>query len=206
MCLACVGVLLIGCAPEEPMPVDPVEGAVRLSPTFLEFDDWTDYLPIQVGLAADCRFLEPQIDDDTTAWAPLQVFWVIYDNENDVTHGQVVHDTFFAGDEVRVSDFPRRAGMDPLGFNFIGPLQRTLLPLESSRRMPGGYRIEASLGGPVKIDMAMESYEGEEGCDVVTTYCEQPCDLHPDDWPPFRSAEFILGALYSVQDIVIDEG
>ena len=202
----CVLALCMACVEEDVGPLDEIEGAVRLAPTFLEFDDWTDYLPIQVGLDADCRFLEPQVDDDTTAWAPLQVFWVIYDNENDVTHGQVVNDTFFAGDKVRVSDFPRRAGKDPLGFNYIGPLQRSILPLESSRRLPGGFRIEASMGGPVKIDMAMESFMGEQACEVETTYCMQPCDLAPESWRPFRSAEFILGAFYVVQDMVIDEG
>ena len=187
------------CEKEPTIPADaPTEGT-RVQPAFVEFDEWTDYLPLLLAHDEACRFLEPLIEDDSTKWPPMQTFWVIYDDERDVKDDVAVDDTFFVGDRITVDDFPRRAGKRPLGFKFLPALQRSFLPIQEIRVRDGRTRVQATFGSPIDAEVSVSSDPLEDGgCDVYAEYCRTPCS---GDWRPLTSIYLELGALYSVRDV-----
>ena len=128
------------------LPPGAPDTGQRLFLPVIEFDEWTDYLAIQAAVDDECVFLEPLFDDDSTAYPPLQVFWVIYDKESDVKDGDEVINTYFDGDVIRAGDFPRKNGLAPLGFKFPTDLQQSFLSVEETRTSDGGRTLDAKLG------------------------------------------------------------
>ncbi|MFT4622492.1 MAG: hypothetical protein ACI8PZ_001148 [Myxococcota bacterium] len=190
---------LVGCAPSPELPADAPTDGTRVTPAFVEFDRWTDYLPLMLAHDAECRFLDPLIEDDSTTWPPIQTFWVIYDEASDVKDDAIVHDTFFVGDRVTTDDFGRRAGKRPLGFKFLPTLQRSFLPIEHTRVREGRRRVEATFGGPIHATVAVQAVPLDDGtCDVYTEYCRGDCG---GDWRHLRSIFLELGAFYAVLDV-----
>ena len=192
--------LLLGCTKEDRTlpPGAPDDGQRLFLPT-IEFDEWTDYLAIGAAVDSDCSFMDPLFDDDSTAYPPLQVFWVIYDKENDVKDGDRVINTFYDGDVVDVGDYPRKGGKDPLGFKFPTDLQQSFLSVEESKRSDRGRTLDARLGSPIDAWMRVEVREADDGsCTHEAFYCELPCSQGDT---PFESVYLELGAFFSVQSI-----
>jgi hypothetical protein len=191
LALACKGEQSLG-------PGAPTDGQ-RVDLPIIEFNLWTDFLAIQAALDDECRFMDPLIEDSSTVWPPLQVFWVIYDNEKDVKDGTVIEDIYFHGDEVPVEGFPRRMGKDPLGYLYIGSLQRSFLNIEETSRDDGGRTIEAVLGNPIDTVIRAEARKDETGsCVLETLHCDSPCD---GEFEPYTSIFMELGFLFAVQSI-----
>jgi hypothetical protein len=188
------------CKGEEDRTLSPgaPDAGQRLFLPIIEFDEWTDFLAIQAAVDEDCSFMEPLFDDDSTAYPPLQVFWVIYDKENDVKDGDEVINTFFDGDVVRASDFPRKNGKAPLGFQFPTDLQQSFLSVEETRRSDEGRTLDAQLGSPIDAWMRVEAYADGDTCVFDAYYCELPCSQGDK---PFESVYMELGAFFSVQSI-----
>jgi len=198
--LLAVVALLTACKGEvdRTLPPGAPDDGQRLFLPIIEFDEWTDYLAIQAAVDDECAFMDPLFDDDSTAFPPLQVFWVIYDKENDVKDGDEVVNTYFDGDIIRASDFPRKNGKSPLGFKFPTDLQQSFLSVEETRRSDGGRTLDAKLGSPIDAWMRVEAYASDDGCSFDSFYCELPCSQGD---APFESVYMELGAFFSVQSI-----
>jgi len=191
-CFSCKG------EEDRTLPPGAPDSGQRLFLPIIEFDEWTDYLAIQAAVDEDCAFMEPLFDDDSTAYPPLQVFWVIYDKENDVKDGDEVINTFFDGDVVRASDFRRKNGKAALGFKFPTDLQQSFLSVEETRRSAGGRTLDAKLGSPIDAWMRIEVVADGEACAFESFYCELPCSQGNR---PFDSVYMELGTFFSVQSI-----
>ena len=109
---------LFACKGETPIDLEdaPVSGSRHRMP-HVEFDIWTDYLSLEVGLSDECTFLQPLVDNHSVANPPIQVFWVMYQNEEDAVDGDVVVDTFWLGDRTANVDYPVRDGLTDDGLN-----------------------------------------------------------------------------------------
>jgi len=180
-------------------PGAPDEGQRLFLPT-IDFDEWTDYLAIGAAVDSECVFMEPLFDDDSTAYPPLQVFWVIYDKEKDVKDGEEVINTYFDGDVVSIDDYPRKAGKRPLGFKFPTELQQSFLKVEETSRENGGRTLNAKLGSPIDAWMRVEVEDADADgtCEFETYYCELPCSQGDR---PFESVYMELGTFFTVQSI-----
>jgi hypothetical protein len=194
--------LLGACEPEPKLPPGAPTDGTRHVPTFVSFNLWNDYLPLQVATDEGCRLLLPLVEDDSTTWPPIQVFWVIYDNPRDVVDGTVVRDVFFRGDRVTVDDFPRRGGGTALGFKYLTGLQRSFLPLREVHLPGEGRLLRASFGPPIDAWVRIESEPDEAaegGCRLSTSYCQACSGQGP--WSPLQSIDLELGPLYAVQRV-----
>lgn len=192
--------LCVGCGGDPAIAPDviPTDGQ-RVNLPQVTFNRWTDILALQGALDDDCRFMSPLIADDSTSYPPLQVFWVIYDNVNDVKDGDVVTDTFFEGDVVRASDFEMIDGLDALGFKFLPPSQRMFLSITDMAIEEEGARLEATLGAPLSATLFVEA-AGEPGaCTTTTTFClleDETCEP-----ASLSSIDLELSGLLAVKDI-----
>ena len=197
--IACL-LLCSGCTPDSLVPQGDPDRTTghRVALPHIAFDLWTDVLTLQAGLCDEgCTFLDPIVVDDSVAWAPLQVFWVIYDNPDDVLDGDAVFDTFWNGDEVTATDFEARDGLNPLGFQFVQPVQQGLVPLKSTELSADRRTLTGELGGGVDALIRATSTPGEEGCTVQAEWCPSPCE--DAGWTPFTSLYLELSALRTVQ-------
>jgi hypothetical protein len=191
---------LLGCHKEEDrtLPAGAPDDGQRLFLPNIEFNEWTDYLALQAAVDADCAFMDPLFEDDSTAYPPLQVFWVIYDKENDVKDGDEVINTYFDGDVIRASEFPNKAGKPPLGFKFPTSLQQSFLTVEETRFSDERRTLDARLGAPINAWMRVEVLPDGDACSFEPYYCELPCEQGDK---LFESVYLELGAFFSVQSI-----
>ncbi|TVQ94061.1 MAG: hypothetical protein EA397_02825 [Deltaproteobacteria bacterium] len=195
-------VSVLSCAQRFELP----EGELAASGTRAEiarvtFNRWTDFITLQLGLDEGCDVLFPVEQDDSTAWPPLQVTWVIYDDPRHVEDGDVVRDTFFSGDVLSASDFEPIEGLEPLGFKFLPPGQRAFLDLQHIEVFSGTeLALDALFGRPMRARIFVETYQNEdETCEVVTTWCsseQEPCVPEP-----LRRVHVELGTLNSVREV-----
>lgn len=173
----------------------------------IEFDLWTDYLALTAVVEhGSCRFIDPMVADDSTAWPPFQVFWVIYDDPADVEDGVAVQDVFFDGDRLEVDGFGRVAGRDPLGFLYVDPLQRAFLDIESVRRLDGGATLQAVLDPPIAAELRVEATptttaEGQPSCEVRTGWCPADAGCSEQDFDPLGAVWLDLTPFYLVDEV-----
>ncbi len=189
--------LALACAPEPELPPDAPLTGTRVDLPIIEFNTWTDYLALQAAVDEQCGLMDPLFENDSTTYPPLQVFWVIYDNESDVKDGDRVEDTFFVGDVVEASDFPRKNGKDPLGFKFPTGFQQSFLKLEQAELSDDRRQLDALLGAPIEAWIRVTA-TGDD-CALDVEVCPEPCS---GSYRPLESIFLELGALYNVQDIV----
>jgi len=190
--------LVLACKDKDALPPGAPTDGQRVDLPLIEFNLWTDFLAIEASLDEDCRFMDPLIDDKSTVWPPLQVFWVIYDNEKDVKDGSVIEDIYFKGDVVHAKDFGKRAGKPPLGFLYVNALSRSFLNIEETSTSDGGRTIEAVLGSPIDTVIRSEATLTDEGCILETFHCDEPCN---GEFAPYTSLFMELGFLFSVQSM-----
>jgi hypothetical protein len=195
-----LSVLAMGCGPDEPEILGPLaEEGTRHEIAEVTFNLWVDYIPLFGATDPECRWIDPAISDDTTPWPPMQAFWVIYEESDDVEITSM-SDVFFEGDEVSPADFERREGLDALGFLPFSGFQANLLDVTDLRRDADGYEIEADFGPPVEATLRITSApDGDGGCAISTEYCETgACSA---GFAPLERIHLDLGFLYAVQDI-----
>ena len=195
-----VPLLAIACGPDEPEIVGPLaEEGTRHEIIEVTFNLWVDYIPMFGATDPSCRWLDPAISDDTTPWPPMQAFWVIYEEPNDVDIASM-SDIYFEGDDVRPSDFAPREGLDALGFLPFSGFQANLLDVTELRREDEGFVIEADFGSPVDATLRITSEPDEtDGCRIISEYCETgACNA---GFEPLERIHLDLGFLYAVQDI-----
>ncbi|MFT7521993.1 MAG: hypothetical protein ACI9MC_004145 [Kiritimatiellia bacterium] len=175
--LGLVLALSLHCADGDEFDDSPVTEGVRVELPRVQFNKWTDFLTLQAGLTSECTFLDPTVDDRSTVWPPLQVFWVIYDKVDDVKDGVQVSDVYFVGDSLSASDFPIIDDKAALGFKFLPPAHRSLLSISNVTVHEGQRTLSADLGAPISIRVQIDSSVGD-GCSVRTSYCplDEPCD------------------------------
>lgn len=166
-------VALIACG-SPPSPAELPEDGERVHVGALSFDSWPDVIALQAGADRECRFIDPRVDDATTAFPPLQSFWVIHDPDLDEPVLPGFSDVFFEGDAVAPDDFPERDRQDPLGFQAISGFGRSLLPLEQMD-VDGRY-LNASLAGSIGAELAVELVPTDTGCAPIVEACLWPCE------------------------------
>ncbi len=192
--------LVAACGPDDPEVLRPLaEEGTRHEVVEVTFNLWVDYIPMFGATDPDCRWLDPAVSDDTTPWPPMQAFWVIYENDNDVDITSFA-DVYFEGDTVRPEDFEAREGLDALGFLPFSGFQANLLDVTDLRRDDDGYEIEADFGSPVDATLRITSTpDGDGDCAITSEYCEAgACD---GGFAPLERIHLDLGFLYSVEDI-----
>lgn len=188
----------MGCGSE---PIDltgaPTSGSRHRLP-HVEFDIWNDYLSLEMALSDECTFLDPIIDDHSVRNPPIQVFWVVYTNEDDADEGTSIQDSFWLGDRFGTEDYPDRNSLEPLGFSFPSPFQQGLLSIEEIVVSDDRTQVDGILGNPIGAKLRARGTPNGESCDFEVSYCQQPCD------EPDRAINHIvldLGALNTVQDV-----
>ncbi|MFK7930213.1 MAG: hypothetical protein AB8H79_18640, partial [Myxococcota bacterium] len=140
------------------------------------------------------------VDSDSTAVPPLQVFWVIYDDDSDVKDGDTVLDTYFVGDSIAASDFEDLDGRSALGFKFPPPTQRRFLSISDMVVSEDQSSLQATLGSPLSARLFV-SASGEAGaCQTETTFCE--LDDDPCEPSSLSSIYLELSALFAVKEII----
>lgn len=163
------------------------------------FNRWTDFITLQVGLDQDCDLLFPVQANDSTAWPPLQVTWVIYDDPRHVVDGTEVVDTFFHGDRLVAHDFEPIDDIDPKGFKFLPPSQRMFLDIEHLEVLSDSeLKLDALFGRPMRARIFVEGVRRDGVCAVQTTWCpsEGACDP-----APLSSVHVELGAFNTVREV-----
>jgi len=197
---------LVACGEGASVPSSglPAEG-VRIEMPRVYFSRWTDFLSLQAGLSTRCLFLDPQVEDFSTSWPPLQVFWVIYDDPSDVKDGDRIRDIYFEGDELAATEFETRAGKSALGFKFLPPSQRAFLDIKELSVAEDGRSVEATLGAPLHVTLFVEAErdaDSPSGCRVETRYCEASDRDAGDCVPePLSAIDVTLNGLYLVQEV-----
>lgn len=194
-------VLLSGCGRMFDLPEgDLAETGSRVEIARVTFNKWTDFITLQVGLDGACDLLFPVEQDYSTAWPPLQVTWVIYDDPRHVVDGELVLDTFFTGDRLSITDFESIDGLPPLGFKFLPPGQRAFLDLQHIEVFSGSeLALDALFGRPMRARIFVETVQIEGGgCAVETSWCpsEGPCEP-----APLSSVHVELGAVNNVREV-----
>ncbi len=160
----------------------------RVHATFVAFTKWHDTMQIDAGLTRDgatCKILNPLVVDATTKWAPFQIYWGIRDDEADVDLGTELHDTFFAGDVSRASEFP-----GVLGFAALNPQYAHLLALDGIVVSADRSTVVATIGSPFNAKLRVKATPSGEGCSAGTTYCKTSGDCTAD--ASFRPLTSIL--------------
>lgn len=193
--------LLPACKADDPI-VDladaPTSGSRHRMP-HVEFDVWTDYLSLEVGLSDTCSFLDPLVVNDSVRTPPVQVFWVMYQNESDAVDGPVVEDTFWIGDRTVNTDYPVRDDLTAHGFKFPPPIQQSVLSIEEVVVSADRMQVDGVLGSPIEARLRMVAYEDADGsCQIAHTYCALPCE-EPDAELDYILVE--LGFLNTVQNV-----
>lgn len=173
----------------------------RIEVAKVSFNLWTDYIPMFGAVDSECRWLEPAIADDSTPWPPLQAFWVIYENENDVDVTQI-DATYFTADAVLPQQFDPLDGLDALGFKYFSGFQQGLLDVEEIRRSDDGRTVEADFGSPISATIRLRATPTDSGCESTTAVCEAPC---AEGFAPLSRIHLDLGAFFAVQDVSFEE-
>jgi hypothetical protein len=165
----------------------------------VSFNKWTDFITLQVGLDDRCEALFPAVVDDSTAWPPLQVTWVIYDDPRHVVNGDEIVDTFYAGDRLSIADFEPIDGIDPKGFKFLPPGQRAFLSVQHIEvHEDGDLVIDALFGRPMRARLFLET-EGQDGdCVTRTSWCPAEGACTPQ---PLSEVYVELGSLNTVREV-----
>ena len=194
--------LLFACnAPVEQPTGELPDSGLRMELPKVSFNKWTDYLSLQASFDEDCAFMDPMVANDSTVWPPLQVFWVIYDELDEVLDGDRIENVFFEGDLLLASDFPDKEGKAALGFQFLPPSQRMFLDIKEMKVSEDRKSIEATMGSPINTMVFAEvSSDGAGGCTVFTEYCEgdDPACTRTE----LKEGMYLeLGALYQVKSI-----
>ncbi len=151
----------------------PADGE-RVDVGVLSFDAWPDVIALQAGADAECSFIDPRVDDATTAFPPLQSFWVIHDPWLDEPVLEGFTDVFFAGDAVVPAHFPQRDRQEPLGFQEISGFGRSLLPLDEL--WVDGSHLDATLTGSIGAELSVDLLPTGSGCEPVVQACLWPCE------------------------------
>lgn len=193
---------LLACKSE---PIDladaPTSGTRHRMP-HVEFDIWTDYLSLEVGLSDACTFLDPLVDNHSVRNPPIQVFWVMYVNEEDAVDGASFGDVFWLGDRVEIADYGERNGLEGVGFKFPPPLQQSVLSIEDIVVSEDRMQVDGVLGNPIDGRLRMVADDDGGACAITHTYCAMPCE-EPDAELDHIFVE--LGALNTVQDVTFVE-
>ena len=197
--LLAIALLASACTPTELPDAVPTSGT-RIDLPTIHFNKWTDYLALQAAVDDQCRWLFPLYDDNSTPFPPLQVFWVIYDDERDVTDGDLIEGTYFDGDRRQVSEFPDKNGLMPLGYQFPTPLQSSFLTVTYTEFSEDGTIMEAGLGKPIDAALRVIATPTDTGCEVETLHCTPDGCGEDDEWTPLTWMYLELGFLLSVQD------
>jgi len=192
---------LAGCGAEDPEgPTEVPDNGQRVEISRVDFNRWTDFLALQAGLNDDCQFMNPLVDNDSTAVPPLQVFWVIYDNESDVKDGSLVEDTYFRGDSLAASDFEEIDGLPALGFKFPPATQRRFLSISDLVLSEDQTSLEATLGSPLSAKLFVSAAGDAGACEIKTTFCtldDVPCE------PSSLSSIYLeLSTLFAVKEVI----
>jgi hypothetical protein len=191
---------LVACGPRFELPDGELAGrGLRVEAARVTFNKWTDFITLQIGLDGSCDLLFPVVADDSTAWPPLQVTWVIYDDPRHVVNGDQVRDTFFEGDLLRAGDFGPIGDIAPKGFKFLPPNQRTFLVIEHIDVFSGReLALDALFGRPMRARIFVETAVADDGCEVRTTWCpsEGVCDPQP-----LSRIHVDLGPINNVRDV-----
>ncbi|MCO4744890.1 MAG: hypothetical protein KC912_08875 [Proteobacteria bacterium] len=195
--------LVAGCSPTTLIDTTdaPTTGSRHRMP-WVEFNVWTDFLSLEVGLSDSCTFLEPIVDNHSVSNPPIQAFWVIYQNESDVVDGSQVEDTFWLGDSFANHDYPEIDGLDALGFKFPPPIQQSFLSIEEIVLSEDRRQADAVLGNPLDVRLRMVTDEIDGICTITHTYCAMPCD-EPN--AELDHIEVELGFLNTVQNVTFIE-
>ena len=207
--------LLAGCngdyiPPDGPAPTS----GQRVTISTIHFDKWIDYLVLQAAVDDDCNWLYPLADDDSVPYPPLQVYWVIYEDADDVTHDDEILDTYFIGDGVFASDFTTKDGStspesdfadsasrNPLGFQFPTAFQSSFLTVKDTTFLDDGYTMEAVLGKPIDATIRGTATPNADGqCDLEVTLCPRQEDCDDDDFSPLNWIYMELSFLLTVQE------
>ena len=62
---------LMACKPPIDLSNAPTSGSRHRMP-HVEFDIWTDYLSLEVGLSDECAFLDPLVDNNSVRNPPVR--------------------------------------------------------------------------------------------------------------------------------------
>ncbi|MCO4745939.1 MAG: hypothetical protein KC912_14185 [Proteobacteria bacterium] len=199
-----LAIAMLGC--QQPVPVDLTDAATsgsRHRMPSVEFDVWPDYLSLEVGLSDECTFLQPLVDNDSVRNPPVQVFWVMYTNENDAIDGAVVEDTFWLGDRFANADYAERDGMTAHGFKFPPPIQQSFLSIDELTMSADRMQVDGLLGSPIDARLRMVASEDADGvCELTHTYCAMPCE---EPSAELSHIDLELGFLNTVQSVTFVE-
>lgn len=196
--LASLALSLWACGEDFEVPDEVPTTGQRVTLPNINFNLWVDYLTLQGAVDETCHWMWPVIDDHSTPFPPLQGFWVIYENPNDVRDGTLIEGTFFEGDRLEASDFPAKDGLDPLGFAFTTPLQQAFLDIESTEILDEGRTLIADFGKPIESMLRLSTSPTGTTCLVTAETCDDPCD---GTWTPLDHVMLELGFLYTVQSV-----
>jgi hypothetical protein len=145
----------------------------RAKGTIITFTKWNDYLRIDAATerAGDaCKFLAPRVDDASTRWKPLQLYWVIVDSPNDVTYGTEIRETFFDGDLLTA------AQVQAHGFATVKDQHASMLPLSGLGTSEDGTVVSGTIGSPFNAALRLTTTVDGEGCASQATYCRTNTD------------------------------
>jgi hypothetical protein len=137
------------------------------------FTSWTDTLHIDTAVknvGGTCQIVDPLVSDESTNWRPFQLYWVIRDDEDDVTKSSI-NDAFFAGDAVLKSEFPGSLGFAYLDNSFAG-----MLELKAMSLSPDRSAVQATIGSPFDAVLRLETFLDGDACATRTLYCRTSGD------------------------------
>jgi hypothetical protein len=91
----------------------------------MSFTKWGDVIAVDAGLVnpeakdGKCKFAKPIKSDPSTRWNPFQIYWVIFDRQDDVRNGKELTGVFAEGESHKADSLLRTDGARPHGFSYL---------------------------------------------------------------------------------------
>jgi hypothetical protein len=91
----------------------------------MSFTKWGDVISVDAGLVysevkgGKCKFSKPVTTDESTRWSPFQIYWVIFDRQDEVRNGKEFIGIFYENESHKSDSLVRRDGARPHGFSYL---------------------------------------------------------------------------------------
>lgn len=161
--------------------VDSEQGESRAHLFRVRFSKFADFIQLDSGVGLNengqsCRFLKPLVKDESTRWPPMQSYWVVRDDVEDVHVGNEISGTFFQSDALTTSEIKAVDDKPVLGFSYLTDTHAQRMPLKGISIAPTGDRVEAELGDPMNVRIRGLAVVDGTKCAIKALYCESNLD------------------------------
>lgn len=91
----------------------------------MSFTKWGDVIAVDAGIVqldakdGKCKFSKPVKSDQSTKWNPFQIYWVIFDRQDDVRNGTELNGVFAENESFKSDSLVRADGARPRGFSYL---------------------------------------------------------------------------------------